>query len=473
MFISKYLKTFEKSLTIANASKLALPPLILANYSTFTKSHIRFAKNYHLSLTFTIQRFQHERLRAGQYSKEVQKIINEFGSDSLEMANFLETKSLELDKEGKYEDALEMALIAKNIYSDKKMSASEFGLLEVIIEVSIKLQNYDQAILALKEYISLKELLHGEHNPTHSGLYYKLGSVYFHLLKFQEAYDCFKKAFDLIKEVGEREVERASYLYYFIGLSAYNLGRFEEAKEDVVKALEHYEALDDQKAVYRCSHLLGLICEELDDIDGAALYFKRALLAGEEAFSSDSHEIAVLNYLIGKTEYRLDRIETAMKYTKKALDIFQKLKNKDPIDIGDTLYNLSLMYYKKKEIELALKYLNETLDIYEVFKDKNDVKTALVYENKGMALESLDRDHEAQEAFAKAIEICDAHKDTDNQQIARIYYNVARIYSEFWSEKIPDAKEYAQKALKIASKDKNSPFYKEVLNFVEILKSQS
>jgi len=471
MFVSKYFKTFQKSFILVNPPKTTFIPLLFANYAILTKVNSRSRKTCHLTNIF--HRSNHERLREGKYSKEVQKVIDEFGSDSLEMANFLEAKSIELDKTGDFEDALEMALIAKNIYMDKKMTASEFVLLELIAEVSIKMRNYNQAIFSLKEYIKLKESIHGEHDPNHSGLYYKLGSVYYHVAKFQEAYDCFMKAFNLVKEVGPGEVDRASYLYYFIGLTAFHLSRFEEAKENARKALEHYEALDDQKTIYRCSHLLGLICEEFNDADGGALYFKRALLAAEEAFSSDSHEMAVLNYLIGKAEYRLDRIDTAMKYTMKALDIFQKQKDKNPIDIADALYNLSLMYYKKKEIETALKYLNETLDIYHVFKDKNDIKIALVYENKGMALETLDRDHEAKEAFEKAIAICDAHKDTESHQVARIYYNIARIYSEFWPEKIPNAKEYAKKALKIASQNKTSPLYKEIYTFVDVLNSQT
>ena len=458
MLLSKYLRNF------APASKLIQSQthhkLALTNLLNFPK--------YPLSLSCCSQYAFHERLRQGHYTNELQQLIEKNGADSLEVANFLETTSFDLNKKGDYDDALEMALIAKNIYRDKKMSASEFILLDLISEIYLKTQNQDQAIHTLEELINLKETLHGAKNPLNSNLYYRTGSLYFHQGKFENALKNFEKAHDLVHQPGSEEAQKAIYLNYFIGLSAYNLGKFEDAKTAALEALDYYTEKEDQKAIYRCSHLLGLICEEMDDLDGGALYFKKALLAAEEVYKPDSYEVALINYLVGKSEYRLDRTDAAIKYTTKALNIYRKAKHGFELDLADTLYNLSLMYYKKKETETALKHLNEALQLYSGHKMNDEVKIAVALETKGMLLESLERDEEAIEAFSKAIKICDAHPEP-NPKIAKIYYNIATIYSELFGDKLEEAQKYAQKALEIASSKKESKFYREAKALVEAL----
>jgi len=454
MFLSKYLRTLEPTSKFFNSKAL------LSKQANFPSKYLLFA-NY-------CQHSFHERLRQGHYTNELQELIQKTGADSLEVANFLESTSFDLNKKGDYDDALEMALIAKNIYKDKKMSASEFVLLDLISEIYLKTQNQDQAINTLQELINLKETLHGDENPLNSSLYYRTGSLYFHQAKFEDALKHYQKAYDLIRRSSEDEAQKAIYLNYFIALSAYNLSKFEDAKKAAMNALDYYNERDDQKAIYRCSHLLGLICEEMDDLDGGALYFKKALLAAEEAYRPDSYEVALINYLVGKSEYRLDRTDAAIKYTTKSLQIYQGLKNESPLDVADALYNLSLMHYKKQETEEALKHLNEALDLYFAHKNKDDIKIAVALETKGMLLESLERDPEAIGAFDQALQICDAHPER-SPKIAKIYYNIARIYSELFADKLDDAQDYAHKALEIASADKNSTFYVEAKALVDVL----
>lgn len=177
MLLSKYLRNFVPvTKQIQSKSYQKLPFTNLLNFS-----------KHPLSLNFCSQFAFHERLRQGHYSNELQQLIEKNGADSLEVANFLETTSFDLNKKGDYDDALEMALIAKNIYRDKKMSASEFILLDLISEIYLKTKNQDQAIHTLEELINLKETLHGAKNPLNSNLYYRTGSLYFHQGKFENA----------------------------------------------------------------------------------------------------------------------------------------------------------------------------------------------------------------------------------------------------------------------------------------------
>ena len=409
------------------------------------------------------------KLNNNKYYSELQQLTKQHGPESLEVVDFLESKSFELHKEGLYEDALQFATTAKDIYKDIKMSASEYSLLTLISQIHVQQNNYEQAIEALNELIDLKMKVQGENDSSLGNLHARLASLYFNQTKYEESLQSYRKALQTIEEDDPKAGQRFLHLYYSAGLSAFNISNFDESNSYTLKALDYAEKTKDQKAVYRCCHLLGLLREETNNLDDGVFYFKKALFAGEEAFNPQSYEIALINYLIGKGEFRLRKTDEALKYTNKALSLFNQAKDKNPLDIADARYNLGLIYFKQKQTDLALENLDKALEEFTKFGDQYEIKIALVLENKGLILQELGRKEEALAAFDKVIALCNKYQNSQNMQVAKIYENIAKIYVEFYKEKASDARGYAQKALQIASYQKDSPFYKEVQALVDYL----
>lgn len=464
MFASKYVKSLSRLIP----TQRPLNSLILT--SVFNQ---RSTPYHSISITNTINRSVHHKTHGIKHDKELQQLIDKHGKNSLEVANYLETRSEELGKEGLYDSALKMAKEAQIIYRENKMSAGEFILFNKISDLYLKMNNYNGAIEAIKEHIRLKESINGKNHQSTQHLHYKLASLYLHEGKFNEAFEDYQEVLDFMGDKNLGEADKSAYLHYFLGLCSYNLEKYDEAKDHVLKALESFEAKQDNKAIYRCGHLLGLVYEGKEDSSASLIYFKRALLGAEEVYEADSYEIGLINYLIGKAEYRLDRVEPAIKYTEKALAVFNKDQKRYAPDIADAQYNLALMYYKNKSYDEALKHINEALGHYKRISKGDNLKILLALENKAMMLQSLGRTAEAIETFKQAILICDSYKNTKSIQIAKIYYNVATVYSQFYEDKIEEANKYAQKALEIASHYKDLPFYKDAQALASLVMSKA
>jgi len=144
--------------------------------------------------------------------------------------------------------------------------------------------------------------------------------------------------------------------------------------------------------------------------------------------------------LIALVYSRQKKYEIALDYLIKALVITQK-QNEKPLE-AQTYFDIALIYKNQGKYNDAIGYL-ENANI--IFSNKN-LKTAFVFYEKGKVYQLLNENTKAIENFELALNEYKQYNDEIN--IADVNNSLAEIY--FSNQDYSKAKDYAQKALKIA-----------------------
>lgn len=156
--------------------------------------------------------------------------------------------------------------------------------------------------------------------------------------------------------------------------------RYAEAKESFESAVALYD--EDVSLIIQ----LGIICDKLDDIEGA----ERAAAKAMEVDPEYAEAYNFLGYLYAERAIKLDR----------ALELVQKAMELQPDDPNIT-DSLGWVYYQMEDYEKAVEVLEKSVSL---ITDADRVGAAVIYEHLGDAYEKTRRFDEAMAMWRKAIE---------------------------------------------------------------------
>jgi tetratricopeptide (TPR) repeat protein len=188
---------------------------------------------------------------------------------------------------------------------------------------------------------------------------------------------------------------------------------------------------DDHKLSGGILWLLGAILSNLDVLDKALLYYKRAL--DHSVKLNDKYDMGFDYRSIGRVLGEMGDLDKAMEYHKKALTIFEELNSRDQMSLCYGL--IGSVFDKKDDLDKAMEYYEKALTNRIGALDWIYTEMGSVFDKKG----DLDK---AIEYYEKAID-----STGDKFSIAQSYYNIGTVHDK--KGDLDKAMEYHKKALTI------------------------
>ncbi|MFC4220025.1 tetratricopeptide repeat-containing sensor histidine kinase [Flagellimonas marina] len=212
------------------------------------------------------------------------------------------------------------------------------------------------------------------------------------------------------------------------GRMLYIMGRIQDSYKDylgaeinVTAALRIFEDLEDNKRIYNCYNMLGIIASGMDDRDKALEFFEKAGAYIEDVDESDQAKFTQQN------QY----------------NIAHELLEKDDYASAEKVFNQLLNNETIKEENIELYSLALTSQAYTIFKGEKDLE-------------------KAKELLQLAIQINDSIDNTSDQPRAKQFYAEALAKEGDSTEAI----EYAKESRALAQETYNNERLTEVLRLL-------
>ena len=219
--------------------------------------------------------------------------------------------------------------------------------LKYLGEINFLKNEYRNAInIFLEGFSENGELLN---DYEKSELYYLLGSSYFQIYYFEKSLVAGFKAINNIQDT--------SLLFYktlcLLSCSYFQLEEFINAIKFQKESLKVAYLIQDSTLICAQLNEIGLSLLELNKIDSAKKYFRKALFISDE-INCYHYSSAIFDNL-GEIFYKQKNIDSALFYFNNALDIRKKIKYY--WGIGNTSTNIGKIYLEKENYSKAKKYL--------------------------------------------------------------------------------------------------------------------
>ena len=186
---------------------------------------------------------------------------------------------------------------------------------------------------------------------------YYFGVIHKNLGQFAESLDYFKKYYEYHKAL-----DHPKHLAV-VTLAMANLysdqGLYNKSAEAVTESLERYESLNDTSGMIRTNGKLGYVLLELNRIEAARTYHRKALaLATQINFPS---EIAISNSNLGLGFEKEQQLDSALVYYQRAKAINERENDKWGLVYDNN--SIGIIYLKKEQYQTALPYTKKAFEL--------------------------------------------------------------------------------------------------------------
>jgi len=158
------------------------------------------------------------------------------------------------------------------------------------------------------------------------------------------------------------------------------------------RAVEAAEKKDDKKALAGAFHNLGIVLENLGDLDEAEKFYKESLKISEEI--GDRVSIAASLHQLGNIFLGRGDLDEAEKFYRESLKISEEIGAR--VSIAASLHQLGNIFLGRGDLDEAEKYYKKSLKIREEIGDRASI---------ALSLGQLGRVYEQREDFRKALRL--------------------------------------------------------------------
>ena len=164
-----------------------------------------------------------------------------------------------------------------------------------------------------------------------------------------------------------------AYSNLSIGISYKAQGNFADALKYETRALEQYEALNDNKGIANTQYALSLLYEQHSDYKSAMKYAVSARQHFKE-LQSKSQEANTLD-IMGSLFFRQGDLSNAEKYYKQAVEAYQELN--DTAGVAGAKGNLGMLMGARGNYDEAMDILESARNIHEVQGNYRQLRATL------------------------------------------------------------------------------------------------
>ncbi|MCK4505158.1 MAG: tetratricopeptide repeat protein [Candidatus Aegiribacteria sp.] len=222
-----------------------------------------------------------------------------------------------------------------------------------------------------------------------------LGNVFRITGRLEEALDCYRRAIDLHREIGDRKNEGIALGN--MGILTRIQGNLQESGEYFQEALEINREIGDRRIEGVVLGNLGNLYLDQNRIDEAIEYYEKALKIYREVGDRRSEGIALGN--LGNPFRDQERIEEALEHYQRALKLHREIGNRR--SEGITLGNLGILHFQQGQLEEAFEYYRKALEIHREIGNRR--LEAITLDSLGMLYMKKDRREETLECYRKAL----------------------------------------------------------------------
>lgn len=314
------------------------------------------------------------RILAQRLGKPLDFFLGDHLEDNIEISSAVLDR-VRLKKEQKeYERALALVNKVFPMTQDAQILIEAYLLL---FELHIEMKNFQQVLDQEKESTAIFK----EHNGKDYVIpyYMLLGKAAFKLEAFHAACDYYTLALTHSHQLKRFQYEQIQ-CFIFLGTIQIRLGNLK-------KALESYEAADNEVAVTDYLNLKADICLGLGKAYFLSSLHEQAITATQKAIewygkdSNEDHRIYALNNL-AVIEHARGNIEDAMYTLKMCYTIYQK--KQQVVKQAAVLEELSILALKADNLGLARAYCDEGIKLLEL--EDNGILRACLYRIMGVLL---------------------------------------------------------------------------------------
>ena len=325
-----------------------------------------------------------QRASAGSYEIRIEELRAATDTDrALHDACKRYEESLELQRAGKYDEALPLAERVLEVRErllgaeHRDVAAAINGLAGIYLDRG----EYVKAEPLYKRAIDIREKAPGKDHPATATSLNKLALVYQDLGKYVEAEPLYKRALEIREKALSKDHPDTAQSLNNLALLYRTQGNYVEAEAIYKRALDICEKAlgkDDPATAIILSNLALLYSRQGKYIEAEPLY-KRALEIREKALSKDHPDTArALNNLAELYRTQGNYVEAEPIY-KRALDIYEKARGEDHPDTAHFINGLANLYFSQGKYAEAEPLYKRALSIREkrLSNDHPDTVTSL------------------------------------------------------------------------------------------------
>ncbi len=210
----------------------------------------------------------------------------------------------------------------------------------------------------------------------------------------------------------------------------------------LLKSIEEFQSLDDQKMLAIAFRNLGVAECELGNFDSAIYYYTNSLNISRKLDFSNN---VASNYInLGNVYYYQGIFDKAEEYYFKALKINEQLKNQAGISSSYT--NLGGVFYSEKNYKKAIDFYTRSLQIDSSLNDRSGM--SINYSNIGLAYSDLNQYKKSIFYYLKSLKI--SEELGEESGLIDVYNNLGLAYKEIGD--FNNAIHYYTQSLRIAKK---------------------
>ena len=235
----------------------------------------------------------------------------------------------------------------------------------------MRLSKYEDAMVCLKESMSLFESLHDLRGQA--TVYEYLGITQRSWGNYSAALELIFKSLDLSKQTNFTEVETTCL--YQTGVTYKHLGNYEKALEYLYKSLTLAKSTSFILMEAYALNVIGSVYFDTADYKQALEYYEQGLSIRQEAGDKWGEAGSIDNF--GYTYFKLQDYEPAIKYCKQSLEISRNTGHQK--GQSNALLHLAEIYKEINDWEQAGEYCQESLHIRQVISDKKGEAETLLF----------------------------------------------------------------------------------------------
>lgn len=241
---------------------------------------------------------------------------------------------------------------------------------------------YDAAYLWWFRAVTYFDVSDSPDRLLEADCYYYLGEICFNDGHAELAASWYEQALAIRRNHPNLSFESSVELYLHLVEALIDCKKFEAAKNLLQEMLAETKNESILKEIYR---QMGIICDNLDDNEGALDWFSKALSIVNAMNEPDSSESATFYNSIGIIHYNTENYDEAEKYLKKAYEIKKNKLDPDDISLTNTMYSIGNLEAKKKRYATAIEWFEKVLEIRERTLGENHPRVADTYQSLGAA----------------------------------------------------------------------------------------
>ncbi|MFZ5967206.1 MAG: diguanylate cyclase [Bacillota bacterium] len=318
---------------------------------------------------------------------------------------------------GDLENAVAYLIKALEIIKRLSLYAYEADVLNVLGNVYIDLENYDQSLEYYMKALKLTRAI--SYSRLEAGLLNNIGEIYKELKDYETALQYYTESAALYNRLGEESLKSMPILN--TGAVHYFLGNYKLAMDYNYLSMEIAKKVNDRIGESYSLHQLGKVYHKIGNREKAMLSFEKSLRIFHDT-DDRLHEIDVLidchEIMVEKRDYH-----SALAYLNRGLNLAGEIKAEAMM--AKLCSNLASVYEYMKNYEMALKFYKR---FHDTEKEANDHKLQQKLRSVTAQFKAEQSQQEKEIYLLKNVELKEKAKELEKK--------TAEIYESYKNMKI-------------------------------------